>query len=334
MANTFKKVYKKIANTGASSDYSLVAEVGLGGNPISSVSTATPGLMPALTGSSGDFLKGDGTWGTIPTASSNTNGLMPSSLVTKLNGIAEGANNYSLPEATSVTRGGILLGGGTNNFLRADGTWATPSASVTSTDSITNGSSALITSGGVYSKLGLSSSENFTVNGTTYATVKAAIAAINTRMESGASISFYEYFYDTTNPIAATTSDTLIIKNQWCRQFDFNPPLSQTMKTGLLIRTIPCNSTSFNNSVDVLSFIPAAMIYGITYASTYLWAQSPIVINHIASGNSNSVGLAWSPTPPSGSCENYLYICENFLRVFFRSYGPDNGVQVGCIIAV
>lgn len=62
------------------------------------------------------YTKGDGTTGTITTqdtnttysnATTSTSGLMSSSDKTKLDGIAIGANNYSLPTASSSTLGGV-----------------------------------------------------------------------------------------------------------------------------------------------------------------------------------------------------------------------------------
>lgn len=47
---------------------------------------------------------------TYNVATTSANGLMSSSDKSKLDGIAAGANNYSLPQATSSARGGILIG--------------------------------------------------------------------------------------------------------------------------------------------------------------------------------------------------------------------------------
>ena len=71
------------------------------------------GLVPApAAGKQASFLRGDGTW-VVPTnttysdATTSTHGLMTAAMVTKLNGIATNANNYSLPTASSSTLGGV-----------------------------------------------------------------------------------------------------------------------------------------------------------------------------------------------------------------------------------
>lgn len=51
---------------------------------------------------------------TYGVATTSSNGLMSSSDKSKLDGIATGANNYSLPQASSSTRGGVLIGYSTN----------------------------------------------------------------------------------------------------------------------------------------------------------------------------------------------------------------------------
>ena len=48
---------------------------------------------------------------TYPVASSTTNGLMSSTDKSKLDNIAENANNYTLPNATAILRGGVLMAG-------------------------------------------------------------------------------------------------------------------------------------------------------------------------------------------------------------------------------
>lgn len=75
-------------------------------------STSTPGFLRQLNGSTSNFLRGDGTWATPPNttygnATTSTAGLMSATDKSKLDGIASGANNYSLPTASSTTLGGV-----------------------------------------------------------------------------------------------------------------------------------------------------------------------------------------------------------------------------------
>lgn len=88
-------------------------------------------------GSSGQILRwsADGTaaWGadnntTYSAATTSADGLMTSTMVTKLNGIAEGANAYSLPTASSSTLGGIKVG---SNLSISNGVLSVPAASGT-----------------------------------------------------------------------------------------------------------------------------------------------------------------------------------------------------------
>ena len=71
------------------------------------------GLVPAPgAGSQSKYLRGDGTWQTPPnttysTATTSTSGLMSASDKSKLDGIASGANKYTLPTASSSTLGGV-----------------------------------------------------------------------------------------------------------------------------------------------------------------------------------------------------------------------------------
>ena len=105
----------------------------------------------------------------LPAASTSSQGAMTAAMVTKLNGIDEGANNYTLPTATSSEKGGVIIGDGVSvdsggtisvatmgaatssaagtkglvpapgagkqaSFLRGDGTWVVP----TNTDTKVN----------------------------------------------------------------------------------------------------------------------------------------------------------------------------------------------------
>ena len=74
------------------------------------VTSAANGLAPKLSNNAGQYLNGTGGW-TVPTnttyavATTAANGLMTAAMVTKLNGIAEGANNYTHPSYTSYASG-------------------------------------------------------------------------------------------------------------------------------------------------------------------------------------------------------------------------------------
>ena len=79
----------------------------------------------------------------IPNATSDVNGLMTSADKTKLEGIAENANNYSLPSATDTTLGGVRVG---NNITNTDGTLSLTKKNVTDALGYTPGSSTSIVS--------------------------------------------------------------------------------------------------------------------------------------------------------------------------------------------
>lgn len=66
---------------------------------------------------------------TYAVATTSANGLMSSAMVTKLNGVATNANNYSLPTATSSVLGGVKTG---SNITNSSGTISLSSGNVTS----------------------------------------------------------------------------------------------------------------------------------------------------------------------------------------------------------
>ena len=93
------------------------------------------GLVPApAAGKQTSFLRGDGTW-VVPTnttysaATQSANGLMSAADKTKLDGIATGANNYTLPTASSSILGGVKTG---SNITNSSGTISLTKANVTS----------------------------------------------------------------------------------------------------------------------------------------------------------------------------------------------------------
>ena len=105
------------------------------------------GLVPApAAGKQASFLRGDGTWA-VPTnttysaATTSAAGLMSATDKSKLDGIATGANAYSLPTASSSTLGGIKVGTNlsiSNGVLSATNT--TYSAATTSANGLMSSS--------------------------------------------------------------------------------------------------------------------------------------------------------------------------------------------------
>mgnify|MGYP005785129495 CR=1 FL=1 len=130
-----------------------------------SSAAGSAGFVPApAAGKQTSFLRGDGTW-VVPTntnttytltksgstitltgsdgsktsvtdadtnttysaATTSTNGLMTAAMVTKLNGIAEGANKYTLPAATASVMGGVKVG---SNITVSSGTISLTKANV------------------------------------------------------------------------------------------------------------------------------------------------------------------------------------------------------------
>ena len=65
----------------------------------------------------------------VPTATTTQSGIMSAADKAKLNGIASGANNYSLPTATSSVLGGVKTG---SNITNSSGTISLSSSNVTS----------------------------------------------------------------------------------------------------------------------------------------------------------------------------------------------------------
>ena len=99
-----------------------------------SSAAGSAGLVPApAAGKQTSFLRGDGTW-VVPTnttysaATTSAAGLMSASDKSKLDGIASGANAYSLPAATSSTLGGVKVG---SNISVSSGTISLTKSNVT-----------------------------------------------------------------------------------------------------------------------------------------------------------------------------------------------------------
>lgn len=83
-----------------------------------SSAAGTHGLVPApAAGAATRYLRSDGTWQVPPdtnttysSATTSSAGLMSAADKTKLNGIASGANKYTLPVATASALGGVRIG--------------------------------------------------------------------------------------------------------------------------------------------------------------------------------------------------------------------------------
>lgn len=103
--------------------------------------TSAAGFLPKLNGSTSNYLRGDGSWATPPdtnttytlgsfgiTASAaeiNYTKGVTSSIQTQLNGKAASSHSHSTASTSSA---GFMpkLNGSTSNYLRGDGSWATP----------------------------------------------------------------------------------------------------------------------------------------------------------------------------------------------------------------
>ena len=118
-----------------------------GADQIPTATTGARGLLPLLGGGTANFLRADGTWNAPPggldtTAIHKATAAEISAITAKTSPIAadlllieDSANSNNkksvqignLPAATVSAKGLLpILGGGTSNFLRADGTWAAP----------------------------------------------------------------------------------------------------------------------------------------------------------------------------------------------------------------
>lgn len=119
----------------------------------------TAGYAPApAAGAANRYLRSDGTWGvppdtntTYPAATQSAQGLMSAADKKKLDGIASGANAYSLPTASASTLGGIKVGSNlsiSNGVLSATNSWR--GISDTYSSSITNGSGTSLSQKGAH----------------------------------------------------------------------------------------------------------------------------------------------------------------------------------------
>ena len=92
MTNTFRKIYKKTGNSGSSSDYQLVGNVGVNGVELdimqgaSSSADGEIGLVPKPTmGTANRYLRCDGTWSVPPNTVSTLSSLGITATASELN---------------------------------------------------------------------------------------------------------------------------------------------------------------------------------------------------------------------------------------------------------
>lgn len=88
------------------------------------VTSTEAGLAPLSGGGTTNYLRADGTWTALPTQTGTTNlGYTDATRVLT----SDTGSDVTLPLVTTTNAGlAPATGGGTTNFLRADGTWAAP----------------------------------------------------------------------------------------------------------------------------------------------------------------------------------------------------------------
>lgn len=134
-----------VTSVGVSSSGANSASITVGGSPITSSGNITitpntftsgaPGVVPASGGSSANFLRADGVWtappvnGTVTSVGLTSSGGAAGSITVSGSPItSSGAITITPNLFTSGTPGVVpASGGGTTNYLRADGTWAASS---------------------------------------------------------------------------------------------------------------------------------------------------------------------------------------------------------------
>lgn len=164
--------------------------VQIGNLPAATVSAK--GLLPVLGGGTTNFLRADGSWSTPPSGGVDTTAIHKataaeiSAVTPKTTPIAadllliedsESANAKksvqigNLPAATTLAKGLLpILGGGTTNFLRADGSWSAP-----------GGGGGMIPPATKQIYVDMNRGDTYTPDGSIlkpYLTISAAIAAI------------------------------------------------------------------------------------------------------------------------------------------------------------
>lgn len=112
MANTFRKLQKRIENKDGSYTYEPLSYVGIDDIPLDimrgagKIEDGEIGLVPKPTKGQEDYyLKGNGQWTPLNSSSSTSAGLMSTEDKKKLDGIENGANKYVHPTTTAYESG-------------------------------------------------------------------------------------------------------------------------------------------------------------------------------------------------------------------------------------
>lgn len=173
--DTSGKMYVNVPWTDSNTTYSIATASVAG--LVKPVSVITKPTLNSVTTTSGKYyqvqMSSDGNmfvnvpWSdtntTYSVATTSANGLMSKDMVTKLNGIATNANNYSLPAATSSVLGGVKTG---SNITNSSGTISISSGNVTSALGFTpikSSSTSKVTDVQVLTELPSNASSNPTV---------------------------------------------------------------------------------------------------------------------------------------------------------------------------
>src|SRR5215475_7527214 len=117
----------------------------------------TAGVVSASGGGTVNFLRADGSWSPLPSAP-------VASVFGRTGAVVAATNDYSfsqisgiigpaqLPLFTASANGAVVAsGGGTTNFLRADGTWAAPATAAAPVTSVFGRTGAIVATSGDYS---------------------------------------------------------------------------------------------------------------------------------------------------------------------------------------
>jgi len=182
--------------------------------PLFSASAA--GLTPTSPGGTVSFLRADGTWAAPPASATNLSYTPSTRLLESSTG-----TDVTLPLVSSSDAGLVpASGGGTANFLRADGTWTAPSKPASTTVSRTTATLAAaatedftISAGKVFNLLSFVSSTPSWIR--IYGS--AAARAADTRTQPGGTLplagsEYYAELVTTTAPQTITMSPVAIVQ--------------------------------------------------------------------------------------------------------------------------